>query len=253
MMSDPMWWTPVSEDSISASASGSISVLKAIITLWRGSTAASADLTSLRLTLPIVALRIGTLRACSSLASASRPPTVSAFIATPSSSSSMESSDSALAASIASALSESVWTTRSVVPARTLSRSGADILSPDAACATSVSSQRSPASLISLMPRGLKSPFTRVDSPPSVVTSTISSPFLMEPRWRMTSSVLPSPLSSFISRTVPSPEPSTSGSWSVRYLSARPMTTARRSCMPSPSRAEMGTIAMSLVKSLTRS
>ena len=48
-------------------------------------------------------------------------------------------------------------------------------------------------------------------------------------------------------------EPSISVSWSVRYLSARPMTTARRSWMPSPSLAEIGTSAMSLVKSLTRS
>ena len=253
MMSEPMCLAPASDTSTSAIASGRISVLNAMITLCRGLVDASVLRISLRLTLPILAILIGTSIALSSLAKASSPPTVSALMQTPSSSSSIESSDSSLAAASASERSESEWTTRRVVPASTPSKSGAEILSPLAAWASSEASHRLPASLISLIPRGLNRPFTRVARPPSLVTRTISSPFLTEPRCRITSSVFPRPRSSFISSTVPSPEPSMSESCSPRYRSASPMTTANTSWIPSPSRAETGTRAISLVKSVTRS
>ena len=111
-------------------------------------------------------------------------------------------------------------------------------------------SQRSPASLISLIPLGENRPFTWVLIPPLSLTRTISSPFLIDPLCRIRSRVFPRPLSSFISRTVASPDPSTSVNWSERYLSASPITTARRSWIPSPSLADIGTMAISLVKSL---
>ncbi len=197
----------------------------------------------------MLACRIGTSTARSSLARASNPPTVSALIVTPSSSNSTDKLASASASASASSRSVSFDTTLRVVPARTPSKLGAEIFRPEAACAASVSSQRLPASRISDIPRGANIPRTCVDTPPSSVTRTISSPFLTEPRYRITSSVFPSPLSSFISRTVPSPAPSISVNLSSKYLSARPITTANRSWIPSPSRAEIGTRAISCVKS----
>ena len=133
MISEPMYLAPASDESTSVIASGRISVLNAIMTRCSGLLAASVLRISLRLTLPMLAILIGTSMALSSLAKASSPPTVSALIHTPSSSSSIESSDSALAAARASERSESEWTTRRVVPASTPSKSGAEILSPLAA------------------------------------------------------------------------------------------------------------------------
>ena len=139
---------------------------------------------------------------------------------------------------------------RNVVPARTFSRPGAIIFRPHAATAFSQASHLSPASRISAIPFGLNIPFMWVEKGPSLPTSVILSPTFNSPLFRITSTVFPNPLSSFISRTVASPLPNVSRNLSSKNLSASPTVTVNRSCKPSPSLAEQGTKAKLDLKSL---
>jgi translation initiation factor 5B len=67
---------------------------------------------------------------------------------------------------------------------------------------------------ISTRVKGMFSPRGMSEMPPSLVTNTISSPFFIDPRCKITSNVFPKPLSSLTSRTVPSPNPSISDNFS---------------------------------------
>ena len=137
-----------------------------------------------------------------------------------------------------------------VVPARAFSSPWAIILTPAAASIVSTDSHRSPASRISDIPRARFNPLMRTSNGPSALTTVMVSVTLSEPRCRITSIVFPIPISSFISRIVPSAGPSVSVRRSSRKRSAKPTVTVSRSCNPSPSLADIGTRGNDCLKSL---
>ena len=78
------------------------------------------------------------------------------------------------------------------------------------------------------------------------------SSFLMEPSMSIMFAVCPSPASSFTSRTIPRGSFSSWSSLFWRYCWVSPTRTLSSSGTPTPERADIGTIAISDLKSFTR-
>ena len=201
---------------------------------------------------PISAFLIGIFSFFNSFTSASSEPIVSDLINTPFDSVSIltESISDLMAAPTSSILPKA---TRIWDPASAPSRPGAAILIPEAATTfftcLNFSSER-----ISESGLGFKRARIFVEMGASLLPTTIVSPTFNSPSYNITSSVVPRPVSSLTSSTVPMPGPTALYLRSFsRNFCASPIKIIRRSGIPSPVFALTGMIPMFLWKSRTLS
>ena len=169
-----------------------------------------ASITSCLDILPTSALFIVSIPSSfSSSASASKEPMVSAFTIIPSGLFSSFSSAISLFTSFITrssvAASSFTITTRTCDPGSAISKSGATIFTPEAAFTVFTRSNLC-SILISCRMRGFNNAFTFVTiGSSSALPTTIVSPTLSFPSYKITSIVVPRPFSSFLSNIVPTP------------------------------------------------